>query len=122
VIQNESILNVADNSGARKILCVRVLGGSKRASANIGDLIVATVKEAIPGGVVKKGELVRAVIVRTKSGLRRKDGSFIKFDDNAAVILNEQGNPRGTRIFGPVARELRDKDYMKIISLAPEVL
>ncbi|MGI6096619.1 MAG: 50S ribosomal protein L14 [Dethiobacteria bacterium] len=122
MIQNESILNVADNSGARKILCVRVLGGSKRASANIGDLIVATVKEAIPGGVVKKGELVRAVIVRTKSGLRRKDGSFIKFDDNAAVILNEQGNPRGTRIFGPVARELRDKDYMKIISLAPEVL
>jgi large subunit ribosomal protein L14 len=122
VIQNESILNVADNSGARKILCVRVLGGSKRASANIGDLIVATVKEAIPGGVVKKGELVRAVIVRTKSGLRRKDGSFIKFGDNAAVILNEQGNPRGTRIFGPVARELRDKDYMKIISLAPEVL
>lgn len=122
MIQNESILNVADNSGARKVLCIRVLGGSRRRSGNIGDLIVVTVKEAVPGGVVKKGEVVRAVIVRSKSGLRRKDGSYIRFNENAAVILNEQGNPRGTRIFGPVARELREKDYMKIISLAPEVI
>ncbi len=122
MIQSESILNVADNSGAKKILCIRVLGGSKRKYGRIGDLIVATVKEATPGGVVKKGEVVRAVIVRTRSRLNRKDGSHIHFDENAAVIINEQNNPRGTRIFGPVARELRDKDFMKIVSLAPEVI
>jgi len=122
MIQNETILNVADNSGAKKILCIRVLGGSKRKSGKIGDVIVASVKEATPGGVVKKGEVVRAVIVRTKSSLNRKDGSHIHFDENAAVIINEQNNPRGTRIFGPVARELREKEYMKIISLAPEVI
>ncbi len=122
MIQSETILNVADNSGAKKILCIRVLGGSKRKSGKIGDVVVASVKEATPGGVVKKGEVVRAVIVRTKSSLNRKDGSHIHFDENAAVIINEQNNPRGTRIFGPVARELRDKEYMKIISLAPEVI
>jgi len=122
VIQTESMLNVADNSGAKKILCIRILGGSRRKAGHIGDIIVASVKEAAPGGVVKKGELVRAVIVRTKSGKRRQDGSHINFDDNAAVIINEQNNPRGTRIFGPVARELREKDFMKIISLAPEVI
>lgn len=122
MIQNESRLNVADNTGAREILCIRVLGGSFRKTGNIGDIIVATVKEANPGGVVKKGEVVRAVIVRTRSGMRRKDGSFIRFDDNASVIINEQNNPRGTRIFGPVARELRDRNFMKIVSLAPEVL
>jgi len=122
MIQSETILNVADNSGAKKILCIRVLGGSKRKSGHIGDLIVASVKEATPGGVVKKGEVVRAVIVRTKSQLNRKDGSHIHFDDNAAVIINEQNNPRGTRIFGPVARELREKEFMKIVSLAPEVI
>jgi large subunit ribosomal protein L14 len=122
MIQSETILNVADNSGAKKILCIRVLGGSKRKSGRIGDLIVASVKEATPGGVVKKGEVVRAVIVRTKSRLNRRDGSHIHFDDNAAVIINEQNNPRGTRIFGPVARELREKEFMKIVSLAPEVI
>jgi large subunit ribosomal protein L14 len=122
MIQSETILNVADNSGAKKILCIRVLGGSKRKYGRIGDLIVASVKEATPGGVVKKGEVVRAVIVRTRSRLNRRDGSHIHFDENAAVIINEQNNPRGTRIFGPVARELREKDFMKIVSLAPEVI
>lgn len=122
MIQSESILNVADNSGAKKVLCIRVMGGSQRKTGRIGDIIVASVKEATPGGVVKKGDVVRAVIVRTRSSQRRKDGSHICFDDNAAVIINEQNNPRGTRIFGPVARELREKDFMKIISLAPEVL
>ena len=122
MIQSETILNVADNSGAKKVLCIKVLGGSGRKFGRIGDLIVATVKEATPGGVVKKGEVVRAVIVRTRSGLNRKDGSHIHFDDNAAVIINDQNNPRGTRIFGPVARELREKEFMKIISLAPEVI
>lgn len=122
MIQQETRLKVADNSGAKEILTIKVLGGSRRKYANIGDVIIATVKDATPGGTVKKGELVKAVIVRTKSGLRRNDGSYIKFDDNAAVIIREDKTPRGTRIFGPVARELRDKDYMKIISLAPEVL
>jgi large subunit ribosomal protein L14 len=122
MIQKESRLDVADNTGAKEIMCIQVLGGSKRKYANIGDVIVASVKSATPGGVVKKGEVVRAVIVRTSKGIRRPDGSTIKFDDNAAVIINEQKQPRGTRIFGPIARELRDKDYMKIISLAPEVL
>ncbi|MDI6870757.1 MAG: 50S ribosomal protein L14 [Bacillota bacterium] len=122
MIQQETVLNVADNSGARKLLCIRVLGGAKRKYASVGDVIVASVKEAIPGGMVKKGEVVRAVVVRTTKEKRRPDGSYIKFDENAAVIINPDGNPRGTRIFGPVARELRDKDYMKIISLAPEVL
>ncbi len=122
MIQSESRLKVADNTGARKIMCIKVTGGSHRRSGNIGDIIVATVKEATPGGVVKKGEIVRAVLVRTRSGLRRKDGSYIKFDDNAAVIINELNSPRGTRIFGPVARELRESDFMKIVSLAPEVI
>lgn len=122
MIQNETILNVADNSGAKKILCIRVLGGSKRRAGHVGDIIVASVKEAAPGGVVKKGEIVRAVVVRTRSCLNRRDGSHIHFDENAAVIINEQNNPRGTRIFGPVARELREKEFMKIISLAPEVI
>jgi large subunit ribosomal protein L14 len=122
MIQQESRLKVADNSGAKEIMCIRVLGGSGRRFGNIGDVIVASVKNATPGGVVKKGEVVRAVIVRTKKGLQRNDGSYIKFDDNAAVIINDQKQPRGTRIFGPIARELRDKDYMRIISLAPEVL
>ncbi|MGI6365862.1 MAG: 50S ribosomal protein L14 [Bacillota bacterium] len=122
MIQQQSLLNVADNSGAKKIMCIRVLGGSKRYAGNIGDIIVASVKEATPGGVVKKGDVVKAVIVRTKSGLHRKDGSHIRFDDNAAVIINEAKNPRGTRIFGPVSRELRERDFMKIVSLAPEVL
>jgi len=122
VIQGESRLNVADNTGARKIMCIKVTGGSKRHSGNIGDIIVATVKEATPGGVVKRGEVVRAVVVRARSGLRRKDGSYIKFDDNAAVIINEQNQPRGTRIFGPVARELREGNFMRIVSLAPEVI
>lgn len=122
MIQQETVLNVADNSGARELLCIRVLGGSKRKYGHIGDIIIATVKDATPGGVVKKGEVVKAVIVRTRKELRRRDGSYIKFDDNAAVVINDQKNPRGTRIFGPVARELRDKDFMKIISLAPEVL
>lgn len=122
MIQQESRLNVADNSGAREILTIKVLGGTRRRYANIGDIIVATVKSATPGGTVKKGDVVKAVIVRTKSGLRRADGSYIKFDDNAAVIIKDDKTPKGTRIFGPVARELREKDFMKIISLAPEVL
>jgi large subunit ribosomal protein L14 len=121
VIQSESRLRVADNSGAKEVLCIRVLGGSKRRYANIGDIIVATVKEATPGGVVKKGEVVRAVVVRTKYGVNRTDGSLIRFDDNAVVILDINNNPRGTRIFGPVAREIREKNFMKIVSLAPEV-
>ena len=122
MIQQESILRVDDNTGAIEILCIIVLGGSTRRYANIGDIIVATVKDATPGGVVKKGDVVRAVVVRTKKGARRKDGSYIRFDENAAVIIKEDMNPRGTRIFGPVARELRDKKFMKIVSLAPEVL
>ena len=122
MIQQETRLKVADNSGAKEILTIKVLGGTRRRYANIGDIIVATVKSATPGGAVKKGDVIKAVIVRTKSGLRREDGSHIKFDDNAAVIIREDKTPRGTRIFGPVARELRDKDFMKIISLAPEVL
>ncbi len=122
MIQTESMLKVADNSGAKKVLCIRVLGGSKRKAGRIGDIIIGSVKEATPGGVVKKGDIVRAVIVRTKSRLNRRDGSHINFDENAAVIINELNNPRGTRIFGPVARELREKDFMKIVSLAPEVI
>lgn len=122
MIQTESRLKIADNSGAKEIMCIRVLGGSFRRSGNIGDIIVASVKAAAPGGLVKKGEIVRAVIVRTSFGIRRQDGSHIKFDDNAAVIIDTQKQPRGTRIFGPVARELREKNFMKIISLAPEVL
>lgn len=122
MIQQESRLVVADNSGAKELLCIRVLGGSTRRYANIGDVIVATVKDATPGGVVKKGEVVKAVVVRTKKGAARPDGSYIKFDENAAVIIRDDKNPRGTRIFGPVARELREKQYMKILSLAPEVL
>ena len=122
MVQQESRLRVADNTGAKEILCIRVLGGSTRRYANIGDVIVASVKDATPGGVVKKGDVVKAVVVRTKHGARRKDGSYIKFDENAAVIIKDDGNPRGTRIFGPVARELRDNDFMKIVSLAPEVL
>ena len=121
MIQQESRLDVADNSGAKKVLCIRVLGGSKRRYASIGDTIVVSVKESAPGGL-KKGTVSRAVVVRTKKEIRRKDGSYIRFDDNAVVLLNQAGEPRGTRIFGPVARELRDKDYMRIISLAPEVL
>lgn len=122
MIQAESRLRVADNSGAREILTIKVLGGSGRKTANIGDVIVATVKQATPGGVVKKGDVVKAVIVRTKSGARRSDGSYIKFDENAAVIIRDDKSPRGTRIFGPVARELREGNFMKIVSLAPEVL
>lgn len=122
MVQPQTRLKVADNSGAKEIMCIRVLGGSFRRSGNIGDVIVASVKTATAGGVVKKGEVVKAVIVRTSKGIRRADGSHIRFDDNAAVIIDSQKQPRGTRIFGPVARELRDKDYMKIISLAPEVL
>lgn len=122
MIQPETRLKVADNSGAKVIQCIRVLGGSVKKSANIGDVIVASVKTATPGGVVKKKDVVKAVVVRTTKGVRRPDGSFIKFDDNAAVIIDNQKQPKGTRIFGPIARELREKDYMKIISLAPEVL
>jgi len=122
VIQQESRCKVADNTGAKEVLCIRVLGGSARRYAGVGDVIVATVKDALPGGAVKKGEVVRAVVVRTAKERRRPDGSYIRFDDNAVVIINEQKNPRGTRIFGPVARELREKRFMKIISLAPEVL
>ena len=122
MIQQESRLKVADNSGAREILTIKVLGGSKRKFASIGDVIVASVKQATPGGAVKKGDVVKAVIVRTKSGARRKDGSYIKFDENAAVIIRDDKTPRGTRIFGPVARELREGGYMRIVSLAPEVL
>ena len=122
MVQQQSILKVADNTGAKEIMCIRCLGGSYRKTSNIGDVIVASVKSATPGGVVKKGEVVKAVVVRTKKPTRRADGSYIRFDENAAVIIKEDGNPKGTRIFGPVARELRDKDYMKILSLAPEVL
>ncbi len=122
MIQQESRLKVADNSGAREVLCIRVLGGSSRRYAGIGDEIVCTVKDAIPGGGVKRGEVVRAVVVRTKKERRRPDGTYIRFDENACVIINEQRQPRGTRIFGPVARELRDKKFMRIVSLAPEVL
>ena len=122
MIQQESVLKVADNTGARVLLCIRVLGGSRRRYAHVGDIIVGTIKAAIPGGSVKKGEIVRAVVVRTKKERRRRDGTYIRFDENAAVILNEDESPKGTRIFGPVARELRDKNYMKIVSLAPEVL
>jgi len=122
MIQEYTELSVADNSGAKRVMCFRVLGGSKRKYASIGDIIVVTVKEAIPGGTVKKSEVCKAVVVRTKAQVRRKDGSLIRFSDNAAVIINEQREPRGTRIFGPVARELRDKQFMKIVSLAPEVL
>jgi len=122
VIQQQSYLKVADNTGAKEIMCIRVLGGSGRRYANIGDVVVASVKKATPGGVVKKGEVVKAVVVRTASGLRRDDGTYIRFDENAAVIIKEDKNPKGTRIFGPVARELREKDYTKILSLAPEVL
>ena len=122
MIQQQTRLKVADNTGAKELMCIRCLGGSFRKTANIGDIIVASVKSATPGGVVKKGDVVKAVIVRTKRGVRRADGSYIKFDQNAAVIIKEDGTPRGTRIFGPVARELREKDYMKILSLAPEVL
>jgi large subunit ribosomal protein L14 len=122
VIQTESRLKVADNTGAKELLTIRVLGGSKRRYAGLGDTIVATVKDAIPGGNVKKGDVVKAVIVRTKKQTRRPDGSYIKFDENAAVILKNDGEPRGTRIFGPVGRELRDKKFMKIVSLAPEVI
>ena len=122
MIQQESRLKIADNSGAREILTIKVLGGSGRKFANIGDIIVATVKQATPGGVVKKGDVVKAVVVRTKSRVRRNDGSYIGFDENAAVLIKDDKSPQGTRIFGPVARELRDNDFMKIISLAPEVL
>lgn len=122
MIQVQSTLKVADNTGAKRLMCIKVLGGSKRKYANIGDVIVASVKDATPGGVVKKGDVIKCVIVRSKRGVRRADGSYIKFDENAAVIIKEDKNPRGTRIFGPVARELRDKEYMKILSLAPEVL
>ncbi|API92380.1 MULTISPECIES: 50S ribosomal protein L14 [Bacillota] len=122
MIQQETRLKVADNSGARELLTIKVLGGSGRKTANIGDVVVCSVKEATPGGVVKKGDVVRAVIVRSKSGARRKDGSYIRFDENAAVIVRDDKSPRGTRIFGPVARELRDAKFMKIVSLAPEVL
>ena len=122
MIQVETRLKVADNSGAKELLCIRVLGGTRRKYADIGDIIVCAVKEATPGGVIKKGEVVRAVVVRTKKGARRVDGSYVKFDQNAAVIIKEDKNPVGTRIFGPVARELRDKSFMKIVSLAPEVL
>lgn len=122
MVQQESYLRVADNTGAKELKCIRVLGGSTRRYGNIGDVIVASVRKAAPGGMVKKGDVVRAVIVRSRKGLRRQDGSYVRFDENAAVIIKEDKNPRGTRIFGPVARELREKDYMKILSLAPEVL
>ena len=122
MIQQESYLKVADNTGAKEIHCIRVLGGSKRKFGNIGDVIVASVRKAAPGGTVKKGEVVKAVIVRTKRGVRREDGTYVRFDENAAVIIKEDKNPRGTRIFGPVARELRERDFMKILSLAPEVI
>ena len=122
MIQMQSYMKVADNTGAKELMCIRVLGGTRRRYANIGDVVVASVKKATPGGVVKKGDVVKAVIVRSKEGLRREDGTYIRFDENAAVIIREDKNPKGTRIFGPVARELREKDYMKILSLAPEVL
>jgi len=122
VIQTQTLLKVADNTGAKELMCIRVLGGTRRRYANIGDVVVASVKKAAPGGQVKKGEVVKVVIVRSVKGMRRADGSSVKFDDNAAVIIREDKNPRGTRIFGPVARELREKDYLKILSLAPEVI
>ena len=122
MVQQQTKLKVADNTGARELMCIRCLGGSHRKYAEVGDIIMASVKTATPGGVVKKGEVVKAVVVRTKKGVRRADGSYLKFDENAAVIIREDGTPKGTRIFGPVARELRDKEYMKILSLAPEVL
>ena len=122
MVQMESYLKVADNTGAKEIHCIRVLGGSRRKYGNIGDIIVASVRKAAPGGTVKKGEVVKAVIVRTKRGVRREDGTYVRFDENAAVIIKEDRNPKGTRIFGPVARELREKDFMKILSLAPEVI
>ena len=122
MVQQESYLKVADNTGAKEIKCIRVLGGSTRKFGNIGDVIVASVRKAQPGGTVKKGEVVKAVIVRSAKGVRRADGTYVRFDDNAAVLIKDDKNPRGTRIFGPVARELRDKDYMKILSLAPEVI
>ena len=122
MIQQESYLKVADNTGAKEIKCIRVLGGAKRKYGNIGDVIVASVRKSTPGGQVKKGEVVKAVIVRSAKGVRRADGTYVRFDDNAAVLIKDDKNPRGTRIFGPVARELRDKDYMKILSLAPEVI
>lgn len=122
MIQPQTLLRVGDNTGGKKLMCIRVLGGSFRRYASVGDVIIASVKEASPGGVVKKGDVVRAVVVRTRKEVRRPDGSYIKFSENAAVIINDQNNPRGTRIFGPVARELREKEFMKIVSLAPEVL
>ena len=122
MLQQESYLKVADNTGAKEIKCIRVLGGSKRKYGNIGDVIVASVRKAAPNGTVKKGEVVKAVIVRTKKGVRRNDGTYVRFDENTAVLIKEDKNPKGTRIFGPVARELRDKEYMKILSLAPEVI
>ena len=122
MVQQQSILKVADNTGAKELMCIRCLGGSYRKTANIGDVIVASVKSATPGGVVKKGDVVKAVVVRTKNPIRRADGSYVRFDENAAVIIKDDKTPKGTRIFGPVARELREKDYMKILSLAPEVL
>ncbi|HPE95809.1 MAG TPA: 50S ribosomal protein L14 [Bacillota bacterium] len=122
MIQQQSYMKVADNTGAKEIMCIRVLGGTGRRYAGVGDVVVASVKKATPGGVVKKGEVVKAVIVRTVSGIHRADGSYVKFDENAAVIIKEDNNPKGTRIFGPVARELRDKNYLKILSLAPEVV
>ena len=122
MIQQQSFMKVADNTGAKELMCIRVLGGTGRRYAHIGDIVVCSVKKATPGGVVKKGDVVKAVVVRTVQSLRRPDGSYIKFDENAAVIIKEDKNPRGTRIFGPIARELRDKDYLKILSLAPEVL
>ena len=122
MLQQQSLMNVADNTGAKELMCIRVLGGTGRRYANIGDVVVCAVKKAAPGGVVKKGDVVKAVVVRTVHGMKRADGSYIKFDENAAVIIREDKNPRGTRIFGPVARELREKDFMKILSLAPEVI
>ena len=122
MIQQQTYLKVADNTGAKELMCIRVLGGTRRRYANIGDVIVASVKKAAPGGVVKKGDVVKAVVVRSAKGVSREDGTYIRFDENAAVIIKEDKNPKGTRIFGPVARELRDKDYLKILSLAPEVL
>ena len=122
MIQQQSLMKVADNTGAKELMCIRVLGGTGRRYANIGDVVVCAVKKAAPGGVVKKGDVVKAVVVRTVKGMKRADGSYIKFDENAAVVIREDKTPRGTRIFGPVARELRDKDYLKILSLAPEVL
>ena len=122
MIQQQTVLKVADNTGAKELMCIRVLGGSRRKYANVGDVVVASVKKATPGGVVKKGDVVKAVIVRSVKGLRRAEGTYIKFDENAAVIIRDDKNPRGTRIFGPIARELRDHEYMKILSLAPEVL